>query len=258
MKLGFRTAGYRDWSLPDAFGSIAGAGFDGVEVCLEHKEARPEELSARRAEQIAAEARAAGLEVASVSYHADNEPDGLRTRNQRRAVVLTPDFGTNILILNARTVIEGRGQQQWDEFKHNLDSLLPLAQAEGVLICLEPEPGHFLDSCADMERLLREVGHPNLKVNLDVGHAFLTDADLTAAIRALGPAIAHTHVEGMRAGIHKHLTPGHGDLDLVAAYRALEAAAYAGYYTVDLFDIAQDPETHAKVSREGLRRLWGV
>jgi protein FrlC len=256
MKLGFRTAGYRDWPLLRAFGSIAEAGYDGVEVCLEHREARPEELSPRGAAQIAQMAADAGLEVASVSYHADDEPDAPRARNQRRAVMLARDFSCDLLILNSRKAVRGREAHQWQDFRRDLDALLPLAQAEGVFVCLEPEPGHFLHSCADMARLLHEVGSANLKVNLDVGHAFLTDADLPGAIGSLKGSLAHAHIEGMAAGVHKHLLPGEGDLDLRQVREALREAGFDGYWTVDLFDIADDPQAHALASLQALRRLF--
>jgi len=257
MRFGFRTAGYRDWSLAEAFGSIAGIGYDGVEVCLEHAEARPEETSARRARELRALAWDAGLEVASISYHADGEPEEPRARNQRRAVLLTRDFGTEVLILNARKAVSGQEAAQWDGLRRALDALLALAAAEDVLIALEPEPGHFLHSSADMARLLSEVGHPNLKVNLDVGHAFLTDEDLAASIAALGTEIVHTHIEGMPAGTHRHLVPGEGDLDLMGVRRVLDAAGFGGYYTVDLFDIAEDPAGYARRSLAALRGMFG-
>jgi protein FrlC len=256
-RYGFRTAGYRNRSLQEAFESLAGVGYRGVEICLEHPEARPETMTVASAETLAGLARDAGLEVASVSYHADAEPEEPRSENQLRAVGLTRPLGAEVLILNARKARPGGEQAQWDGLRRTLEGLLPRAEAEGVTLALEPEPGHFLNSSADMGRLLAEVSHPNLGVNLDVGHAFVTDEDVTESIRSLGSSIVHTHLEGMPAGVHRHLIPGEGDLDLVAVHRALQEIGYRGYYTVDLFDIADDPEGAARRSLEALRRLLG-
>ncbi len=255
-RFAFRTAGYRDWDLPTALRSLGAIGYDGVELCLEHPQARPEALDAHGAESIAAAAHDAGLSVASVSYHGDAEPAELRAANQLRAIALTRHFGTRVLILNASKAVPGREAQQWDEFRRCLATLLPCADDNGVLLALEPEPGHFLHSCADMRRLLDEMAHPQLKVNLDVGHAFLTDADVPASIDSLGGAIVHTHIEGMAAGVHRHLVPGAGDLDLVPVHRALQANGYSGYYTVDLFDIARAPEEFASRSLAALSTMF--
>lgn len=257
IKTGFRTVGYRKWPLQDAFHSIAEIGFDGVEICLEHPECRPEALDADRARTIAAMVADAGLAVASVSYHGDGEPPEARAQNQRRAVELAPRLGAQVLILNAWATQPGREEEQWAQLDRDLRKLLPLAESEGVFIALEPEPGHFLSSSADMKRLLDEIGHPRLRINLDVGHAFLTDPDVIDSIHALGEAIVHTHIEGMPAGRHEHLVPGEGDMDLRAVIDALAATGYSGYHTVDLFDIADDPEGYAHRSMTGLRKLLG-
>jgi sugar phosphate isomerase/epimerase len=254
---GFRTAGYRDWPLHQAFASIARAGFDGVEICLEHPGARPETLSPASAQAIAAQAHDAGLQVASVSYHADAEDDLPREQNQFRAIALTRPLGAHILILNARSKRPGHEAEQWDAFRALLERLLARAEAEDVLLALEPEPGHFLHGTAEMLQLLQEIPHPRLGVNLDVGHAFLTDPDVSASIRSLGSRIFHTHVEGMPAGEHRHLLPGEGDLDLRAVRDALDEVGYNGFYTVDLFNIAPDPDQWALRSRQALRQVLG-
>ena len=242
IKIGFRTAGYREWPLHRAFRSLGQLGYDGVEICLEHPEARPETLTPGQADELAAAARHSGLAIASVSYHGDDDPDELRAQNQRRALSLTRHLGAELLILNAQKAVPGREEKQWQAFRGQLETLLEVAQAEGVLIALEPEPGHFLHSSADMVRLLHEMGSPCLKVNLDIGHAFLTDPDVTRTIRTLAASIVHVHIEDMPVGVHQHLVPGEGDIDLPSVHDALRGAGYSGYYTVDLFDIASDPE----------------
>jgi len=198
-----------------------------------------------------------GLEVASVSYHGDGEPPAERFANQKRAVQIASWLETNVLILNASAAMAGQEQEQWGRLRAELGELLPLARDLGVYLALEPEPGHFLHSSADMQRLLTEIADHNLKVNLDVGHAFLTDPDVTASICALGRDIVHTHIEGMPAGTHKHLVPGEGDLDLVAVHQALAGIGFPGYYTVDLFNIADDPGHYARRSSEALRAIMG-
>lgn len=256
-RFGFRTAGFRDWSFGEAVAAIARAGYAGVEVCLEHPECRPEALEEPAAREITRVLAEHGVACASVSYHGDFEPPGERAENQLRAVRLTPQLGADVLILNAEKAEPDRLQEQWDDLKGRLEQLLSAAEPAGTRIALEPEPGHFLHSCADMQRLMDEIGHPLLAVNLDVGHAYLTDDDLAGAIARLGTRIVHTHVEGMPAGEHRHLVPGEGDLDLRQVKAALEAIGYTGWLTVDLFRIGDDPEGFAQRSFAALQTIFG-
>ncbi len=254
-RLGFRTAGYRNQTMDQALASIAAAGYDGVEICLEHPEVRPEQMDHATARLLADTAARHGLQIASVSYHGDGEPPEQRLANQIKSIKIAGWFGTDVLILNASARVPGKEPEQWDRLRGELGRMLPMAGDLGIYIALEPEPGHFLHSSADMQRLLQEVDDPALAVNLDVGHAFLTDKDVTATIEDLGPAIVHTHIEGMPAAEHRHLVPGEGDLDLVAIHQALQRSGFAGFYTVDLFNIADDPENYARRSYEALREI---
>jgi len=240
-RLGFRTAGFHEWPIGQAIAELGRLGYDGVEICLEHGDCRPEELTPADAERLARLCFDAGLEVASVSYHADTEPLGPRRENTMRAVDLVRPFGAEVLIINGRRCEARREGEASADLGRLLEALLPRAEALGVRIAVEPEPGLAVGSSEEMRKLIDRVGSPRVGVNLDVGHAFLTDADVCESVRLLGPAILHTHVEGMPAREHKHLLPGEGDLDLGAVVRALDEVQYEGYLTVDLFAIADDP-----------------
>jgi sugar phosphate isomerase/epimerase len=255
-KVGFRTAGFRDWDLRQALECLGAIGYDGVELCLEHPQTRPETIRQEGCFGWARAAAEAGLEIASVSYHGDGEEYASRAENQVRAVEIAAQCGATVLILNGERAIEGREAEQWDAFAAHLRTrILPRAGDLGVLVGLEPEPGHYLHSSADLLWLVAEVGHPALGANLDVGHAWLTDPDLPRTIRDLAPRLWHLHWEDFPTGEHRHLVPGTGDMPLAAVHAALREAGYAGYYTVDLFNIADDPETPARESLGAVRAL---
>jgi sugar phosphate isomerase/epimerase len=254
-RIGFRTAGFHEWRVDEAVAALGRLGYDGVEICLEHPDCRPESLTTVSAKALAQRCGDAGLEVASVSYHADTEPQDLRRDNAVRALELVPAFGTEVLILNGRRTTPEVKAEALADLERLLGVLLPRAAALGARVALEPEPGLSVGDSADMLRLVERVGSPQLGANLDVGHAFLTDADVTASIRELGASIFHTHLEGMPAGEHRHLLPGEGDLDLTAVCRALRETGYRGYLTVDLFAIADDPLGWAERSLAAMRRI---
>ena len=255
-RIGFRTAGFARVSLDDCLRTLANIGYDGVEICFEHPDARPENLTPAAAKGIRQRAADLGLEIASVSYHADFEDEAERAENQLRAIDLTPYFGTDILIINARKTIPGQAEAQLAGFADTLrETLVPRAEAAGVYLACEPEPGMFVNGTPEMLELMRLVGSPRLGVNLDIGHAYLTDADLPASIAELGERILHVHFEDMPAGVHQHLVPGDGDMELDNVVAALDEAGFGGYYTVDLFNIAEAPEDWAWRAYEGTRGM---
>ena len=47
--------------------------------------------------------------------------------------------------------------------------------------------------------------------------------------------IVHCHVENMRAGVHDHLLPQDGDMDLGAYLRALADVGFSGGLALDLY-----------------------
>ncbi|NPV48909.1 MAG: sugar phosphate isomerase/epimerase [Armatimonadetes bacterium] len=257
-RVGFRTAGFRGWPLRQALQCLRDLGYDGVELCLEHPDMRPETLSADACIRWSEAVAETGLDIASVSYHGDGEPDDARSANQVRAVHITADCGAKLLILNGQKAVPGKELEQWRAFvRHLRDRVLPLAADLGIRVALEPEPGHFLHASSDLLRLLAELGSPAAGANLDVGHAWLTDPDVLNTVQELKPWLYHIHWEDMPAGEHRHLVPGTGDMPLDALHEALTAVGYSGYYTVDLFDIADDPKTPARRSLAALRKMFG-
>jgi len=255
LRIGFRTAGFHKWPIHRALAELGRLGFDGVEVCLEHPDCRPDTLTAERCEALARSCSEAGVQVASVSYHADDEPWEARRENTIRAIEFVRGLGAEVLIINGRRVEPGKPQEALEDLEHLLDVLLTRAADLEVRVAVEPEPGLAVGSSEEMAQLINRYRSPHLGVNLDVGHAFLTDEDVCATVRLLGPSIFHTHFEGMPAGEHRHLLPGEGDLDLVAVCRALRGADYEGYCTVDLFSIADDPAGWAQRALPPMRRI---
>lgn len=256
-RIGFRTIGFRRFSPEEAIQRIAAAGYDGVEVCLEHPGLEPDRISVITAAELARTAETAGLQIATVSYHGDRDPLSLRWERAMKAIELTPMLGAAILIVNSPRPGPDNADELRDEFRRQLDRQLERAQRLGVTLALEPEPGLLVHDCTDMLALLREVGSDALAVNIDVGHAFLTEDDLSASIRHLGSSIVCTHIEDMPAGEHRHLVPGEGEMNLPEVVSSLRATGFDGWLTVDLFDIADAPDEAAQASLRAMRELLG-
>ncbi|NLO07266.1 MAG: sugar phosphate isomerase/epimerase [candidate division WS1 bacterium] len=254
-KIGFRSIGYRRYSPEEAIRRIAAVGFDGVEVCLEHPGLEPERIDVIDAARLAQVAASERIEIATVSYHGDRDPLPLRWERALRAIELTQAMGTGVLIINSPRPGPDAPPELEAIFHEQLGRQIERAERLGVTLALEPEPGLLIHGSDDMLALLERTRSDVLAVNLDVGHAYLTESDFPGSIVRLSEHIAGVHVEGMPAGEHRHLVPGEGDLDLPAVLDVLAEIGFEGWLTVDLFDIADAPDEAATASLEEMRRL---
>ncbi len=241
MKYGFRTGGFKDWKIEDIVRALANLGFDGAELCLEPADMRPENFTQEQAKGIKELMDNIGLEIASVSYHADFEDFEQRLANTFKAVEITKWLGADILIINSERVDDDKKEEKWAELANILRKLTAKAEQYDVYIAIEPEPLQIISDTKDMIRMIKEIASPKLKVNLDIGHAYITDPSLIESIKILGDSIVHAHIEDIKDKVHNHLEIGQGDIDFNEMDSVFKEIGYDGYYVVDLFRLGDDP-----------------
>ncbi len=104
-----------------------------------------------------------------------------------------------------------------------------LAEYGLTLLCesLNPRdmPGYFLLSQRECLRLIEEAARPNLRLQLDVYHAQITDGDLTTFIRSLGPRLGHVQI----ASVPDRHEPDEGEIDYAHIFRLLDEVGYQGW-----------------------------
>ena len=250
---GFRTGSLR-CTAEQAAATLAELGYDCLELCLEAADVRPETMTEARAQALLQTFEDLGIGLASLSYHADREPPAQRAANQEAAIRVAAWMGAEILILNAERSVDQ--ERQWAEHVAHLKRLCPLAEQAGVTLAVEPEPLLVIGSSQDALDLIDAVGSNRLKVNLDIGHAVITDPDLADAVRLLGNQIVHLHLEDIAGRVHKHLPIGQGDIDFGALKAALAEIDYQGPYVVDLFGRDLEPRQAATDALAALRQLF--
>ncbi len=256
MKFGFRTGGFINWNIENILEKLSEIGYKGAELCLEAHDMRPENFTIKKAEKLRGFIGNLNIEIASVSYHADAEPSEQRRINTFKSVDIANWLGADVLIINSERLIENERQKQWDELVFRLKELTDYAQKLNVKIAVEPEPLLIISDTDDMIRMMNEINSPNLKVNLDIGHAYITDPDLAESINKLGKAIVHTHIEDIKDKVHNHLLPGLGDIDFKSIRTAFEKIGYDGYYVIDLFRLGDDPLGIAKLSLKAIEEKF--
>jgi D-psicose/D-tagatose/L-ribulose 3-epimerase len=108
-----------------------------------------------------------------------------------------------------------------------------LAAAAGVMLAIEPLNRfecYFLNTMADAKAHVRRVGHPNFGALYDSFHANIEERDPIGVIALTADAIRHVHVSENDRG-----TPGRGHIDFLATFKALRAAGYDGWLTIEAF-----------------------
>lgn len=256
MRFGFRTGGFINWDIENILEKLSEIGYNGAELCLEAHDMRPENFTIEKAEKLRDFMYKSNIEIASVSYHADAEPSEQRRINTFKSVDIANWLGTNVLIINSERLVEKEKQKQWNQLVLYLKELTDYAKKLNINIAVEPEPLLVISNTDDMIRMINEINSPNLKVNLDIGHAYITDPDLVESINKLSKAIIHTHIEDIKDKVHNHLLPGSGDINFKSVRTAFEKIGYDGYYVIDLFHLGDKPLDLAKRSLEAIKEKF--
>ena len=251
---GYGTNGLADLRLDDALALLADLGYDGVGLTLDHMHLDPmaPDLAART-HRLAGRLNALGLDVTvetGARYVLDPrrkhgpsllDPDpGDRDRRVGlliRAVQVAAELGAHAVHCFSGITPAGTDPDTaWNRLTDALAPVLDAAEAAGVPLAVEPEPGHLLATLADFHRLRHALDDPeHLGLTLDIGHCQclepLSPAD---CVRAAAPWLRHVQIEDMRRGVHEHLPLGDGEIDFPPVLTALAASGYQGLTVVEL------------------------
>ena len=226
-------------SLEDGFRALKEADADAVELCVEHPAMTPDILlkpsGAAFARRVGKMVTDAGLKASSVGWHCEYITNDANFKQLKELIPLAPAFGTDVFISSG--VGRGEAPDKPQRLIERTRELCTIAEGCGVRLALEYEPNFMIGDTASLLRLCDDVGSDALAANLDLGHVFLVESDPLGAIRSLGARTAHCHVEGMAKGVHKHLLPWDGDLDLAEYLAVLAEVGFTGALALDLHKV---------------------
>ena len=89
---------------------------------------------------------------------------------------------------------------------------------------------YFLNTMEQLSDYLDDVDHPAVKAMYDTFHSNIEEKDPVGAIKAIRRHMIHVHISENDRG-----TPGRGHVPWAATYRALRAAKYDGWLTIEAF-----------------------
>lgn len=143
----------------------------------------------------------------------------------------------------------------WLKARETLCRVVDMAEEEGVTFTLEnlnlsvDHPGVPFGRAEDTLALVSSVGHPRLRLNLDLYHAQIGEGNLIELCRKCLPFIGEIQV----ADVPGRCEPGTGEVNWHGIAKALKAMGYGGPVGMEAF-AAGDPE----VALEAFRNAFTV
>jgi D-psicose/D-tagatose/L-ribulose 3-epimerase len=206
----------------------------------------PGRLSAAERAAKIAEVRAGGLPPISVVCTClglnDFNPAVRGYHIERACNVL--DYGTefdtvrNMLFVPGEYMFQKRllpPEREWEAVVDATAQVGRHAAEVGLEIAIEllPFEHAFVRTLDDLERLLDEVGLPNVKAAIDISHLWLERIEPAELDRFSG-RIAQVHVADCDGVNHGDLPPGRGTTPFVPYFEAIARAGYRGSASVEL------------------------
>jgi hydroxypyruvate isomerase len=143
--------------------------------------------------------------------------------------------------LPARPRLRATGAM-WTTALRTLTRLGELGASAGVTFCVEnlnttvDHPGVPLARAKDTLALIEGVGHPNVKMNLDLYHAQIGEGNLIDLVRRCGSAIGEIQV----ADVPGRCQPGTGEIYYPAVAKALYDMGYRGTVALEGYASGDD------------------
>ena len=135
--------------------------------------------------------------------------------------------------------------------------MIPLAEALGVKILVEPEPDLLMENTADFKMFIKDVKSSALGLNFDIGHFFCAGEDPGKSFQELFEWIGHVHLEDIAADrAHRHLIAGHGTINFLAIFQEMRRLKYNGDISLELYPYVDSPESAGKESLDYLRPIF--
>ena len=250
LRFGYGTNGFANHRLGDAFTVIADLGYQGVALTLDHNHLDPYAPGlARRVDEVAGQLSRLGLAVVietGARYLLDPRrkhaptllDDGadIRLDFLHRAVRIGADLGAEAVSLwsgvRPPTVDEATA---WVRLVNGCTELVAIADAAGMPLGFEPEPGMLVATIADWRRLRAALdAPPPFGLTLDIGHCRCVEpVEPDACVTEVAEHLVNVQIDDMRRGVHEHLEFGTGEVYFPPVLRALDAG-YRGLVAVEL------------------------
>lgn len=225
---------FNEWPFLDRFDAAAKAGFKAVEFLFPYD--FPAEAIAARLQQNQLQNVlfnmppgnwAAGERGIAISAGREKEfADGVQKAIEYAQVLNCPR-------IHALAGVAPSGSDQAalrKTYIHNLKYAASELAKNNLTLLIEPinthdMPGYFLNTQAEAFAICREVGAPNIKMQMDIYHMQMMGEALEANIRRYLPHVGHIQIANV-PGRHE---PNQGEMNYPFLFRLLDELKYQGW-----------------------------
>lgn len=269
MKLGICSEIFKDWNdIGRAIDYVKAIGYDGLEVAPFTLAPEVTDISDATRSAIVRHAAAADLDILGIHWvfvgpkgvhltHPDAAVRKHTTEYLAQLIHFCGDIGGEVIIFGSpkqRNVEEGvRYGDAFDYARAAFDAVMPVCEARGVTICMEPLTHletNFCQSAAETVGLIEAVGHPNFQLILDTKAMAFEEEDRATLIRKYAKYLRHYHANDENLN-----GPGWGAVDFAPIFQALKDIHFTGYASVEVFNFEPGPEAIATRSLDYMRRF---
>jgi inosose dehydratase len=158
----------------------------------------------------------------------------------------------------------------WQGLADVLHALADETIGAGRRLAFHPHAGTYVETPAEVERLVAATDPGRVGICLDVGHYIVGGGDPVAALERLGERVTHVHLKDVDPGVHARLSAGalsglgeavdqriftelgSGSLDLHGVLRVLVRRGYGGWLMVEQDSSWSPPSEAAAIGRRVL------
>jgi sugar phosphate isomerase/epimerase len=268
IRLGICNELFEGWDFGRVCQTVKALGYDGLEIAPFTLAPLITELTPARLGTLRSQAEDAGLAVIGLhwllakteGFYLTTPDAAVRRRTGDYLVALaeaTARLGGELMVLGSpkqRDLLPGvTYEQAADHAVDVLTRIMPRIGSHGVDLCLEPlapSETNFMNTCAQANELIARVGHPRLKLHMDVkAQSSETAGSVPELIRRYARAAGHFHAQDVNLR-----GPGMGSVEFGPILMALVDSGYDRWVSVEVFDFTPGAEETARQSIACLRR----
>ena len=237
-------------SLHDAIGKAKEIGFQGFEF------SQTKDITLATAGKLAEACAKAGLPVISFVTGADFlAPAGggdwkSEAKRLEEAVRTAKALGAPVMRHDATRGGDAPFADVLPVIANGCRAVTEFAAGLGVRTMVENH-GYFVQASSRCKRLMEAVGNPNFGSLVDMGNFLCADDDPVQAVTRMAPFAFHCHAKDFHVKARDAADPGkgwfrsaagaylrgaivgHGDVDIRGCIRALKAAGYKGWMSIE-------------------------
>ncbi len=188
-------------------------------------------------------------------------------RTAELSIKAAETLGVPRLNLHTAELVDGKAArprhratgEMWLTALRALERIGELGAAAGVTFCVEnlntivDHPGVPLARAKDTLALVEGVGHPNVKMMLDLYHAQIGEGNLIELVRRCGDAIGEIQV----ADVPGRCEPGTGEINYPAIAKALRDIGFTGTVGMEAWASGRQRARRWKRSARAVQPLSG-